>query len=223
LGIEALSRFSAFGFALLVASIAVALFCNLKNYQEINLYPVISNSNSEIVRNIMFTTSGSTEMIIFLCLSKRVNGDAVKPYVWSVIASFFTIFLLILFVVAVMGESADYQSFPIYTLFQLAKIGLFQRIDILYISFWMFGLFTKAVLLIYCAGISFKPMKNKTKCIIFSALALIVAVCMTELVRVNNISPTIYALPFGVFCVIIPLLTLIFKKRNLGDELVERF
>lgn len=223
LGIEALSRFSAFAFLLLIGSILVALFCNIKNYQEINLYPVITNNTEDILKNIIFMTSSSSEMVIFLCLTKKVNGRAVKPYVWAVIATFFTIFLLLLFVVAIMGDAASLQAFPLYTMFQLAKIGLFERIDVLYISFWIFGVFIKAVLLVYCAGIAFKPMKKNTKNILSAIFTLAVSVSLTELVQINNISPVVYAIPFSVFCVIIPVLTLIFKKRNFGDELVEKF
>lgn len=223
LGIEALSRFASFAFVLLIGSILVALLCNLKNYQEINLYPVITNNTNDILKNIIFMTSSSSEMVIFLCLSKKVNGKAVKPFVWSVIATFFMIFLLLLFVVAVMGDAASLQAFPLYTMFQMAKIGLFERIDVLYISFWIFGVFIKAVLLIYCAGIAFKPMKQGVKNAVSAILAMIVAVCLTEFVQINNISPVVYAIPFSIFSVVIPILTLLFKKRNFGDELVEKF
>ena len=223
LGIEALSRFASFAFVLLIGSILVALLCNLKNYQEINLYPVITNNTNDILKNIIFMTSSSSEMVIFLCLSKKVNGKAVKPFVWSVITTFFMIFLLLLFVVAVMGDAASLQAFPLYTMFQMAKIGLFERIDVLYISFWIFGVFIKAVLLIYCAGIAFKPMKKGVKNAVSAILAMIVAVCLTEFVQINNISPVVYAIPFSIFSVVIPILTLLFKKRNFGDELVEKF
>ncbi|HBN38680.1 MAG TPA: hypothetical protein DD404_04050, partial [Ruminococcaceae bacterium] len=62
-----------------------------------------------------------------------------------------------------------------------------------------------------------------TKCIIFAVLAFVVAMCLTELVDINTVSPVIYVIPFAVFCIIVPILTLILKKRNYGDELVEKF
>lgn len=223
LGIEALSRFSAFIFVLLFGSILFALFSNLKNYQEINLYPVITNNSQDILKNIVFMTSSTSEIAVFLCLSKKVNGKAVKPFIWSVIVIFFIMFLLLLFVVAVMGDAASLQAFPLYTLFQMAKIGLLERIDILYLSFWIFGIFIKAVTLIYCAGIAFKPVKKGVKNAVSAILAMIVAVCLTEFVQINSISPVVYAIPFSVFCIIIPVAALIFKKRNFGDELVEKF
>lgn len=223
LGIEGLSRYSSFAFLLLVGSVLVALFCNAKNYHEINLYPVLANNSEDLMKNTVFMTSSSTEMIVFLCLSKKVNGKPVKPFIWSVIAVFFTIFVILLFVIAIMGDAAALHAFPLYTLFQLAKVGLFERLDVLYISFWIFGIFIKAVLLIYCAGIAFKPMKKSVKNVIASVIALAVAICFTEFISVSSISPFMYAVPFSVFCVVIPILTLILKKRNFGDELIEKF
>lgn len=223
LGIEGLSRFSAFAFILIVSSIVFGLACNIKNYNEINLYPVIVNSNKDIIKNIFYVVSSSTEVPILLCLKKRVNGSPVKPYVFSTLAAFLTTFLLILFVNATMGDAAQLSSFPVYTLFQLAKIGLFERLDAFLISLWIFGIFIKAVLLIYCASTSIKPFKNNVKCIVFTIISLGVALAFTEMMKATTSPIGVYIVPYLISCLIIPLLTLIFKKRNLGDELIEKF
>lgn len=222
-GIEGLSRFSAFGFILIVLTVLAGTMFNFKNYDEINLYPVIRNSTREIAENVFYITSSSVEVIVLLCLGKRVNGSAVKPFIFSVIASFFTTFILILFINATMGDAANLQAFPVYTMFQLAKIGLFERLDVLQISFWIFGIFIKSVLLIYCSSISVKSYKNSTKCIIATVLSLAVAFVLTEFTDTSTITPTVYVAPYFVACVLIPLLTLIFKKKNSGDELIEKF
>lgn len=222
-GIEGLSRFSAFGFILIVLTVVAGTMFNFKNYDEINLYPVIRNSTREIAENVFYITSSSVEVIVLLCLGKRVNGSAVKPFVFSVIASFLTTFILILFINATMGDAANLQAFPVYTMFQLAKIGLFERLDVLQISFWIFGIFIKSVLLIYCSSVSIKSYKNSTKCIIASVLSLAVAFVLTEFTDTSTITPTVYVAPYFVACVLIPLLTLIFKKKNSGDELIEKF
>ena len=214
-GIEGLSRFSAFGFILIVLTVLVGTIFNFKNYDEINLYPVIANSNQAIAENVLYMTSSSVEVVVLLCLGKKVNGSAVKPFVFSVI--------LILFINATMGDAANLQAFPVYTMFQLAKIGLFERLDVLQISFWIFGIFIKSVLLIYCSSISIKSYKNSTKCIVFSVLALAVSFALTEFTDPSTITPTALIAPYLVACVLIPLFTLIFKKKNSGDELIEKF
>lgn len=223
LGIESLSRFSAFGFILLVLAIFTAVLCNLENFQQLNYYPLVSNDAQTIMKNVMYMTASSSESVIFLCLCKRVNGKATKPFLWSIVAAFLTIFILFMSAVGILGDSASLNAFPLYTMFQLAKIGLLERIDIFYISFWIFGIFIKSVLLIYCASISFPKMKNSVKCMISTVLALALSIYLSEFVPVSNVKQIVYMIPFAVFCIVIPVATLIFKKRNYGDELVEKF
>lgn len=223
LGIEGISRFSGFAFILIITTIIVGLVFNIKNYEEINLYPIITNSRQTIFENVIYMTSSATEIPIFLCLSKNVNKSPVKPYALSVVSAFITTFLLLLFINATMGDAAKLNDFPVYTLFQMAKIGLFERLDAFLISLWIFGIFIKAVLLIYCASSKTGSKKTSVKCITFTLLGLAIAVFFTEFVSKNNPSLWIYLIPYSIFCVIIPLLTLVFKRRNLGDELLENF
>ena len=223
LGIESIARFSAFAFILVFITIIAGLGSNIENYDDINLYPVITNSTEHIIKNILYITSSSTEVVILLCIGKRVNGEATKPYVFSVLASFLTTFILMLFVNAVMGDAASLNAFPIYTLFQLSHIGLFGRIDMLHISLWIFGVFLKSVLLTYCASTSIKKYKNDYKCIAFSSLSFIVSIVFTEVMDLARVSPMPFVIPYIVSCVIIPLLCLMLKKKNFGDELIEKF
>lgn len=223
LGIEGISRFSAFSFLLLIAAVFAVLILNVKNYEEINLYPVIVNETGDILKNILYITSNSFEVIILLCLKNKINGSAVKPYVFSVTAAFLTIFLLILIILAVMGDSASIQAYPTFSLFQLAKIGMFEKLDILHMSFWILGVFVKSVILIYCAGISFKGGKKNIKFILCAALTMVVSIIFSNSVSSGTMPLPVYLVPYCVFCVAVPLLSLIFKKRNLGDELIEKF
>lgn len=223
LGIEGLARFSAFGFVLMLIAVASVFICNVKNYSEINLYPVISNQTDTILYNSLTMAARNTEIILFLPLIKRVNGDAVKPFVGAVCASILTVFLLMLFIFGVMGASAALHSFPLYTLFQLAKLGSFERIDVLHISFWIFGIFIKTSLFIYCASICIKPFTQKTKCIASAVLSVAAAFAVSLTTVVGDVKPVVHTILFAVFAVGIPVLTLIFKKRNRGDELIEKF
>lgn len=223
LGIEGIGRFSAFAFFLLVLAVMAVVLFSIKGYDEINLYPVIRNSTNSILKNTLYMTSNSFEMIVLLCLKNKINTAAVKPYIFSVIASFFTLFVLLLMVNGVMGDGASLQTFPLFSLFQLAKTGIFERLDILHISFWILGIFVKSVILIYCSSLCVKPFKNKSKCLVSAVLSMITAIVFSNLVRLNDLSLAVTFVPFGIFCVVIPVLTLAFKKRNYGDELIEKF
>lgn len=223
LGIEGIGRFSAFAFSLLVLAVAVVIAFSIKNYEEINFYPVIVNDTSSILKNVLYMTSNSFEMIVLVCLYDKVNGNGIKTYVWSVIAAFFTLFLLVLMVIGVMGNASALQTFPLFSLFQLAKTGIFERLDILHISFWIMGVFVKSVILIYCTSLCFKKGKNNVKCAAGAFASMIVAIIFSGYIQLSDMPLSVYLVPFGFFCVLIPLLTLAFKKKNLGDELIEKF
>lgn len=223
LGIEGIGRFSAFAFFLLLLAVLTVVLFNLKNYDEINLYPVMKNSSYSMFKNVLYMTSNSFEVIVLLCLKNKVNGSAVKAYVFSVLGAFLSLFVLLLMVIGVMGDGASLQTFPFFALFQLAKNGIFERLDILYISFWILGIFVKSVILVYCASLCVKPFKNKTKCAVCAILSMAVAITFSVIVKLNDMPLFALLVPFLIFCVVIPLLTLAFKKRNLGDELIEKF
>lgn len=223
LGIEAMSRFCAFAFSLMFLAVITILLSNIKGYEEINLYPVVNNNTKMILRNALILSSNTPEIIIFSVLSDKINGSSVKSFVSSVTAAFLTIFLLLLFMIAIMGENASLQSFPLYNMFQLSKISNFERLDIIHISYWILAVFVKTALLIYCSSISIKPFKNKNKCIASGVGVFLLSLFFINTGLSGNIKPVIIMIPFFVFCVIIPLLTLIFKKRNKGEELAKMF
>lgn len=114
-----------------------------------------------------------------------------------------------------MGDAALLQAFPLYSFFQQAKIGLFDRFDVLYSSSWIMGIFIKSVLMIYCASISFTPMKNKTKCFLCAVIVFAASIFISQFTQSGTISPLTYVIPFVIFCVLLPLTALIFKKKKL--------
>lgn len=221
LGIEALTRFSAFAFVMIIVGIAVVVLFNLHNFKEVNLYPVVTNSVGSIVENIALITSNTTELALFLCLRKRVNGGCEKSFAVAVISAFFSIFILILFMIAVMGDGASLQSFPLYTFFQITKFDRFQRLDVFHISFWILGIFIKTVLLQYCASISINGKNKKLTSAVISVIVAAASFIMLQMGITEKTNPVIIIIPFCIFSVLIPILSLIFKKKNSGDELLE--
>lgn len=221
LGIEGLTRFSSAAFIMLIVGIITVLFCNHENIKEINLYPVISSDTNNILKNMLVITTSTVEPALFLCLSKRVNGVAVKQFVFSMLAAFTVILLLFYIAIAVMGDFTATQMFPLYSLFEQANVGGFERIDVIHISFWILGIFIKATLLIYCASVCFERIKQKNSCILCAVLAFGAAVLSCRFNQYAHTVNIVFAGFFFVFCVLVPMLMLIFGKRNYGDELVQ--
>ena len=65
-------------------------------------------------------------------------------------------------------------------------------------------------------------MKNTTKGMVASVVTFALALIFSQTGMSGNMKPTMISVPFAVFCVLIPLLTLIFKKRSSADALIER-
>ena len=223
LGIEALTRFSSVAFILLIIGIITVILCNYRNINEINLYPVITKDADNILKNILVITTDTIEPALFLCLSKRVNGVAIRQYVFAILAFFTAIITLFYTAIAVMGDFASTQQFPLYSLFEQANVGGFERINVIHISFWMLGVFIKTTLLIYCASICFDKIKQKNNCIICSVFVLGTSALITKFNQYTNVVYSTTVVMFFAFCVLLPLLMLIFGKRNYGDELVQNF
>ena len=66
LGIEALSRFSAFCFVLLSLAVVSVILCNFDTFREINLYPIITFSKFDLIKNDLDrSVKANEELLVF--------------------------------------------------------------------------------------------------------------------------------------------------------------
>lgn len=225
LGIESLGRFSLLCGAVLIGAVLSVIIFNLKNMEIINFYPMFNTSRGDVFQNSVVLASNSIEPAVLLALSGKVNGKESKAYFFSVTASYAIVFLLMFFCIGTMGSAASLQSFPIFTLFQMASIGNMSRLDVIHTAFWVFAVFLKCAVLIYCISISVKKFSHKNKCIAAAVIVGIISIISTELIgnEMINSAKTISLSAFAVFVLIIPILFLIFKKKSKGEKVIEKF
>lgn len=216
LGIESIARFGFICAILLALTLVAVLGLNIHNVYEVNFYPLATNSTMDVIKNSVLFTCNSVAPTYLLALSPRVNGKVAKPYFLAMLTSYGAIFLLVLFCLGVMGNSAELQSYPIYALFQLASIGAFARLDMLHTAFWILAVLLKSAILIFCASSTIKTFNHGKKCLFFGILAGALAIVINEVIGTKMIAPTkiISVIAFSVFCVGIPLLSLIFRRKN---------
>ena len=118
-----------------------------------------------------------------------------------------------------MGDAAGLQAFPIYTLSQLAGSGSMVRMDALYTGFWIFAIFIKAALLIYCAAVTLPGSGGyKGKCLGAGLAAFAVSCALGRLMTVGQHSPLITVVPFAVFSSLIPLVWLLGHRKARGTN-----
>jgi len=223
LGIEALSRFSAFCFVLLNLAVVSVILCNFNTFREINFYPVITSSKFDLIENAVVFASNTSEIAMFLAIFPKANGRCERSYIRSVCLSFLTVFILLYFAIAVMGKSAAIRNFPFYSFFQISKFGTFERLDVLHISFWIMGVFVKAVTSLYCANSCISNRPKRSFVFASSFIVFVISILMLKLSGGQGVNYEFTMILFFVFCVIIPAGTLVFKKKNYGDELVKAY
>lgn len=223
LGIEALSRFSAFCFVLLSLAVVSVILCNFNTFREINLYPIITSSKFDLIKNAVVFASNTSEIAMFLAIFPKVNVRCERSYIRFICLSFLTVFILLYFAIAVMGKSVVIRNFPFYSFFQISKFGTFERLDVLHISFWIMGVFVKAVTSLYCASSCVSKKPKRSFVFASSFIVFVISILMLKLSDGQGVNYEFTMILFFVFCVIIPVSTLVFKKKNYGDELVKAY
>lgn len=185
LGLEPLARFAGFCAVILGLVILSVTLCNIKNFNVLNFYPVIVNSKSQIISNALLFTANTAQPITLLALYKRVASNPVKAYYAGITASYACVMLLLVFCCAVLGANADLQAFPIFTLFRMASLSDMSRLDILHTSFWIFAVYLKCAVMIFCAGLCVRNVSDSKKTVLFTVASFVVSLLMIYLLGID--------------------------------------
>lgn len=223
LGIEPISRFGSFIlFATIVGIVSVVGF-GMQNFSILDLFPFTKNSTTNILINALSFACETSEIILLAVIAPKVNGKTEKPFYWSIIFSFLACGLLFFFSIGVLGDTASLASFPFYELSQISKFDESERLDSVYTAFWIFAVFLKSSLFLYCAADCFK-FKSKGKGVILSGLGIFAVVwAIAQFGFFLRIQNWYIIVPFLIFGIAVPILRLIFRKKSKGEILLERF
>lgn len=216
LGIEPLGRFSSFCGIILVIAVLIVIMCNLKSFNELNLYPLVQNTTKNDAFNMLLFTGNTIEPALLLCLSNKINGDITKPFVFGIIGSFLLIFVILFFSICILGGNANLQAFPVYSFFQMASAFDKARLDMLHTAFWIMALFLKGSVLIYCASLCIKKYTHKAKTIAISVAGVLISLFINLVVGTKMVSTSkpIIIGTFAFFIVVVPVLYLIFGGKK---------
>lgn len=215
MGIEALGRFSLFsGILILIAVLSVTSF-NIKNFHFINFYPIVRNETNNLLYSTAVFTSNSVEPVLLLFLGKKTNGKIEKAYFLGMTAAFVSIALLISFCVGVMGSGADLQSYPIFTLFQMASVGSMSRLDIVHASFWILTLVLKGAVLISAAADSIGAKNYRRNTALLTVISVAISLGVPYIFQHFSFEKEkpFCMIAFALFAAVFPLVYLFFGRR----------
>ena len=221
LGIEPISRFGSFIFGVTVVGIVGVVAFGVKDFSILNLFPFTKNSTVEIMENAVDFACETGEIILLAVLAPKVNSKINKAFFAAIALSFAVCGLLFVYSSGVLGDIAGIAAFPFYDLSQLSRLGN-ARLDSVYTAFWIFAVFLKCALFIYCASECFGFKKKETSCAVSAIGMFAIIFVLSELEFYLHSQILAIVIPFIIFSFIIPIIRLIFTKKTKGEILLEK-
>lgn len=153
-GLEGITRASAIVFVFLLLSAGFICAVSLRSIDPCNFHPMLGDPVPSVLRAAFESIGKASELFLLILLYPKVKGSQGKCSLGFVAASFLMLEVTALIVQGVLGEYADTQTFPYYTLASVSDTRLLQRLDSLHMMNWVFSAFIRCTLLViignYC-------------------------------------------------------------------------
>lgn len=226
-GIEALARTS--GLVLIgICAALVFLVCALAPRMEMdNFPPLMYNGPKSTVNGVLLMLSRTSSVPVLAMLLPFAKGNAKKGIaVWNTV-TYLSIAGLITVMVGALGDFLKTQIFPIYAATSIAEIGIFKRMDALFLGIWTMGLFIKLALFLLlfsmCVAHMLGRKAGRISILVGGALVAAAGVWVADS---RELARSIYDLRFLLVAtlltsIVLPVLLLIvdsIKKRRKGNK-----
>lgn len=154
-GIEVIARVNAIVtcITLTAYTLSFLMFINLIDLQQFQ--PVMDHKASEIAYGGLLPLGWLSEIALVLVLAsylKKPQG-ATKAAIWSVTLSGTHLIITVMLCISVFGPNLPEQfRYPSFSMIEIIKLGAtLERIDILFVSFWLCTIYTKMMLFLFGA------------------------------------------------------------------------
>ena len=217
LGFEAISRFSALVFALTVIGVFGIAAASANKFESINLFPFMQNGGAAVLKNAAYSLCSTTEIPLLFALRPRINGKAGKPFCFAIGLSYLLSLLIAVVACGVLGDTASVSAYPVFELSQLARLGTGERLEAVFTALWIFAVFLKISVFLYCAALCFGKTQNRKKCAAcgLAMLGVTALILYTRLYSAAN-SLLVYV-PFALFAAVFPAVYSLTHKKGGSD------
>lgn len=148
-GIEALTRASGIILVIICISMIFLVCALLPEIEMTNFTPLLYDGPKNTVTGVCFMISRSSCISVLAMLLPFVKGSVKKGIVVWNTSIYLVIFLMLFIIIGSLGDFLKTQVFPIYAAASIAEIGMFKRLDALFLGIWTTGLFAKMALFLY--------------------------------------------------------------------------
>jgi len=234
MGIETIGRIADLIFPVFIGIIIITLFALGVEADFRNLQPVLAQGFQPALTGSLVPIAFSSQlMVIGMLIPNLINPQkAVRSSLWAVAGASFIILVMVVLVLGVLGPDEGQRAvFPFFKALRGIQISEFlERIEILAVFTWGFGLFVAISTLIYCGARGLSQVFNISDYrhlllplgVIWVVLAIRDFDNMFELR--SFISPDIFGI-YGLFLVLFPYLMLwgsyLFRRLSGGDPAAE--
>ncbi len=222
LGLESIARS---GFIIFIIFVCGVLFAFLGNLEQINLIfirPLGTGGFGEVLRIAVNLTARSPEILLFAILLPNLgkNRGVKRGAIYYLLLSSLILEVIVFLISAVLGQLAQEEAFPFYTVGTLAKISIFQRLDAVHMSVWVLTAFIRTGLYLWAAVELFQsliPVKKHRFVLPFLGILALVGgmLCGMDKGAANGLYSVMFsAIPIFILLPFISIALLITEKAK---------
>lgn len=217
-GIEGLVRASSIIFLFMLLALLVFMFAIGQRLNMLNYTLLFQVKTHQVLSGSYILLSRLTSLPVLAILYPIVKGNFKKSFSIWVVALYLTVAFVIFLLVGSIGEYIKTHIFPVYAATGIIEAGIFQRLDSLYLSAFVMGVFVRISLFLYLFSYSMQKVFTKLSRNVFLWLGgmtiFFISISFSNFDQLHFISSTFLVLFFFTLMVgcFIPLGVLLMKK-----------
>lgn len=219
-GLKAIIRASAVIFALMLLSFLILMLTIIPQGNALNFMPFFSDETDSAAKGFMSMLAQSFVLPALVVLVPQCRVGVKKGMFFLIAGIYISIIIFIIVSVAALGDYLKYVNHPVLASYAIAEIGVFKRLDAVYLSFWAASLFIKLSLYLYLFKENLNNIIGEKAAKAFLAVIAAIVVLFTAVADTKNSLLTfLFGESFMIFAVLLtgvffPVLFLIKTRRG---------
>jgi len=164
LGLRTIGRTSMVLLILVELAIFTLVMFSLKEVDYLNMTPFFLDGVGAFVKDVFISASYFFELGIIPLLLSKIRGNTTKAFIIFIIIVLLQTTLSAFMIVSTLGNFANIQLFPAFSISSIGNIGIFKRLDAAITAFWIFGIVVRLSFIIYICtdtlSVVFPKMKS---------------------------------------------------------------
>ena len=192
-----------------------------------NYSPLLFSGIDDAINGTVYLVSLSFYIPLAAVIMPFAKGNLKKTLFTTNVVIYILFIFVVVIVTGALGDYLKMQSFPIYTATSVAEIGVFKRLDAIYLGIFTSGLFITVSLFLLAFFLVMKRLfgEEKSKIIIVSGdfLILVISLILPKFKEVSYFfydTNFIFAFTF-LTAFVIPMIILIKHKLRIKEDITK--